>query len=134
MPRTMKKKSTLEYPMSTLSAPVKPNDIVQYKTKQRTTTEHYANEQLEKLREQAEVIQRQALQLQERVRLANIIDAALFNFEPKCKQPYFLYQESGVHRLSLIDPQTWSNCPWEFVGSVVQLADGTWDWLPAETN
>jgi hypothetical protein len=27
----MKKKSTLEYPMSTLSAPVKPNDMVRFK-------------------------------------------------------------------------------------------------------
>ena len=133
LPRTMKKKNTLEYPMSTLSAPVKPNDIVQYKTKQRTITEHYVNEQYERLKEQAEVIQRQFLHLQERAELASIIDEALFNFEPICKQTYFLYQHKETHRLSLIDPTTWNNCPWSFVGAVVQLADGTWDWLPAET-
>ena len=44
----MKKKSTLEYPMSTLSAPVNPNDMQVYKQEQKDLTDHYLKKKVKK--------------------------------------------------------------------------------------
>ena len=124
----MKKKSTLEYPMSTLSAPVKPNDMQVYKQEQKDLTEHYVQQEWARLKEQADLIMKQAKDLEKRAELARIISEAKYKFKPIVLRPYALYQIGEDYILSMVLPHEWET-KWTPIGLVRKLADTTWEWV-----
>tara|TARA_R110002012_G_C11203983_1_gene560269 strand:- start:54 stop:437 length:384 start_codon:yes stop_codon:yes gene_type:complete len=127
----MKKKFTLEYPMSTLSAPVKPNDMTTFKQEQKNLTEHYVQQEWARLKQQADLIMKQAKDLEQRAELADLINKATYNFKTIVLRDYALYQNGEDYILSMILPHEWET-KWVALGLVRKLADTTWEWVDSQ--
>lgn len=86
--------------------------------------------QLKMLREQAEVIQRQALELEKRRMLSYIIyQYGEIKSTPCVNKIYHLYKKvDSTYFLTLIGPQEWGRSGQElmYIASVKMLADNTW--------
>jgi len=100
------------------------------------TMEHHANRQIESLQEQANVLVRQATEIQNRMELAQLISTAEYSFTPIMLKEYYLYEKKKAKNdahyiLTLISPEEWSaytECPYgECVAVVQQLGDSTWE-------
>jgi len=90
--------------------------------------EHHLSDQRNRLSEQALLLKKQLDELIRREELARLIYSAQYSFQPVLLKPYFLYKKPNRIVLSLISPDEWINCPFgEFVMSVRQLGDGTWE-------
>ncbi len=86
--------------------------------------------ELQRLREQMEVIARQANQLKDRLEVSKVIYEAEMNFEPIAGNIYYLYaRREGHFVLSMIAPNEWRRSPGfkHYVASVRLLADHTWE-------
>ena len=86
---------------------------------------------LAQIKEQIELLARQAKAIQDRVSISEEIYTAEMNFEPFIGKTYHLYRRSsGKPVLSLVSPEEWgSNPPFAFVATVRLMADHTWDVL-----
>lgn len=86
---------------------------------------------LGQIREQIELLARQAKAIQDRVSISEEIYQAEMNFEPFIGKTYHLYRRpSGRSVLSLVGPREWgASAPYTFVATVKLLADHTWDIL-----
>ena len=93
--------------------------------------EHHANRQIESLQEQANVLVKQAQEIQDRVKLAHLVSRAQYSFKPIMLKEYYLYEKNVQYRLTLISPEEWpshTECPYgECVAVVRQLGDSTWE-------
>ena len=93
--------------------------------------EHHANRQIESLQEQANVLVKQAQEIQDRVKLAHLVSRAEYSFKPIMLKEYYLYEKNVQYRLTLISPEEWpshTECPYgECVAVVRQLGDSTWE-------
>lgn len=87
--------------------------------------------QLGQIREQIELLAKQAQAIQDRVEISEKIYQATIGFTPLINHRYHLYEKSnGEHTLSLIGPDEWGNQrPYTFIASVKLLADHTWEIL-----
>lgn len=84
---------------------------------------------LDQIRQQIELLARQAQAIRDRVEISEKIYSAEMGFEPIIGKTYHLYlRKNGNHLLSLVAPQEWGRkMPYEFVASVKLLADHTWE-------
>jgi hypothetical protein len=93
--------------------------------------EHHANRQIDSLKKQAALLVEQAMEIQNRMELAQLISTAEYSFTPIMLKEYYLYEWSGEYRLTLIAPEEWpahKDCPYgECVARVRQLGDSTWE-------
>lgn len=92
-----------------------------------TSMRHHANEQLKKLQEHAELLVDQAKEIVERVKLAETIATAEYGFKPVHLKEYYLYKNNNKLTLTLIAPDEWKSPYGEFVATVRQLGDSTWE-------
>ena len=85
--------------------------------------------QLNQIREQIELLARQAQAITDRVHVSEKIYQAKMNFKPLINHIYHLYEKAdGSHVLSLVAPEEWgSSCPYQFEATVRLLADHTWE-------
>ena len=97
------------------------------------TMEHHANRQIASLQEQADVLIRQAQEIEDRVKLAYSIEESIYNFEPVTLKEYSLYEHRGSLILTLIEP---SNSPPydKFLTTVRKLGDSTWEEVKDSTQ
>ena len=95
------------------------------------TMEHHANRQIGSLKKQAALLVEQATEIQNRMKLAQLISTAQYSFKPIMLKEYYLYERSGKYILTLIAPEEWpahKDCPYgECVACVRQLGDSTWE-------
>ncbi len=117
--------------MSTLSAPVKPNDMTTFKQEQKNLTEHYVQQEWARLKQQADLIMKQAKDLEQRAELADLINKATYNFKTIVLRDYALYQNGEDYILSMILPHEWET-KWVALGLVRKLADTTWEWVDSQ--
>jgi len=98
--------------------------------------EHHANRQIESLQEQANVLVRQATEIQTRMELAQLISNAEYSFTPIMLREYYLYERSGKYSLTLIAPEEWGGeIPYgQCVARVRQLGDSTWEEVVANES
>ena len=110
---------------------VKPVDKGRVKGRAVTAMYEQTDIQLDQIREQIELLARQAQDIQRRVEISEKIYLAEMNFEPIISKTYHLYlRESGKHVLSMVAPEEWGkNLPFEFISTVKLLADHTWEVL-----
>ena len=93
-----------------------------------TAMEHHANKQIELLREQANLLVKQAEEIRNRVELARLISTARFGFKPVLLKPYYLYKDKeGNLTMTLIAPEEWDSPYGECIATVRQLGDSTWE-------
>jgi len=92
--------------------------------------EHHANRQIDSLKKQAALLVEQATEIQNRMKLAQLISTAEYSFTPIMLKEYYLYERSGKYSLTLIAPEEWPHgvIPYgECVARVRQLGDSTWE-------
>jgi hypothetical protein len=121
----------LPYAHTRGGAQIKPIDKGRVKGRAVSAMYEQTDMDLNQIREQIELLARQAKAIQDRVDISEEIYGAEMNFEPLISRTYHLYRRrSGASLLSLVAPEEWgTNPPYEFVATVRMLADHTWDVL-----
>jgi hypothetical protein len=124
----------LPYAHTVGGAVIKPLDKGRIKGRAVTAMYEQTDLQLGQIKEQIELLAKQARKLQDRVRVSEEIYLTDMNFEPLIGRIYYLYRKSsGKTVLSMVGPTEWgSNPPYTFVAEVKMLADHTWDVLRME--
>ena len=100
---------------------------------------HHAQEQINKLQKQADLLVRQAGEIENRMALARKIGEARYNFKPVLLKTYYLYQKPTGNReliLTLIGPEEWDgSSPYgKLLAKVRQLGDSTWETLDPDPD
>ena len=119
-------------PLSVSSPAIRPEDRKLIKAQAVEAMHLKAQQQIDLLRRQAELIMAQARELEERVRISQQIYEATMRFSPTMGMTYHLYKrKDGEVILSLVSPAEWGQgFPFKlFVATVKLLADHTWDIL-----
>jgi Protein of unknown function (DUF2452) len=85
--------------------------------------------QLDQIREQVNLLVRQAQAIKDRVRFSEAVYLAEVGFKPLIGKIYHLYKKNdGKDVLSMIGPQEWGKrCPYDFQASLKLLSDHTWE-------
>ena len=112
------------------SLPVIPTKEGDIKNKSIAAMEHQTDIQLLQIKEQMELLAKQANHLKSRVEISQSIYNAEIRFEPIISHIYHLYQsDDAKYLLSMIAPNDWGkkNCPYQFIATVKLLADHTWE-------
>ncbi|WP_216593200.1 MULTISPECIES: DUF2452 domain-containing protein [Sediminibacterium] len=124
-----KQLSVLPYSSSVAGVAIRPTKEGVIKHKALSAMEDQTNMQLDQIRQQIELLARQAQEIRKRKELSMMIYEAKLNFKPQIGQVYHLYEKrDSSHILSLVAPQEWgASGPFkQFVSSVKLLADHTW--------
>jgi hypothetical protein len=124
-----KQLSVLPYASSAGSVAIRPTKEGMIKHKALTAMEEQTNMQLDQIRQQIELLARQAQEIRKRKELSLMIYEAMLRFKPQIGHTYHLYQKKDdTHMLSLVSPKEWGgNGPFkQFIASVRLLADHTW--------
>lgn len=124
-----KQLSVLPYASSVGSVAIRPTKEGVIKHKALSAMEEQTNMQLDQIRQQIELLARQAQEIRKRKELSMMIYEARLSFKPQIGHTYHLYErKDGSHLLSLVAPNEWGGAgPFkEFISSVRLLADHTW--------
>jgi hypothetical protein len=124
-----KQLNVLPYASSVGSVAIRPTEEGAIKHKALLAMEQQTDMQLDQIRQQIELLARQAQELRKRKELSLMIYEARLNFQPVIGQTYYLYEKKdGSHLLSLVSPREWGGSgPFkQFVSAVKLLADHTW--------
>lgn len=125
-----KQLSVLPYASSAGSVAIRPTKEGVIKHKALSAMEDQTNMQLNQIREQIELLARQAQEIRKRKELSLMIYEAKITFKPQIGQVYHVYEKTdGSHVLSLVAPSEWGggSGPFaHFVATVKLLADHTW--------
>lgn len=124
-----KQLSVLPYASSVAGVAIRPTKEGVIKHKALSAMEDQTNMQLDQIRQQIELLARQAQEIRKRKELSMMIYEAKLSFKPQIGHVYHLYEKNdGQHILSLVSPQEWGGTgPFrQFVSSVRLLADHTW--------
>ncbi len=124
-----KQLSVLPYASSAAGAAIVPTKEGVIKHKALAAMEEQTDMQLNQIKQQIELLAKQAQEIQKRKELSRIIYEASLKFKPQIGQVYHLYElKDGLHTLSLIAPSEWGGGGrfQQFLASVKLLADHTW--------
>lgn len=124
--------SQAPYALNVSSPKIDPVDKRMVRANAHEAMQHQAQQQIDMLRKQAELLLKQAREIEARLTISHDIYKADLNFEPVIHGIYHLYQrESGEHVLSMVAPYEWgmSKAPGVFLHTVRLLADRTWEIL-----
>lgn len=124
-----KQMSVMPYASSLSGVAIRPTKEGVIKHKALSAMEEQTNMQLNQIKEQIELLARQAQEIKKRKELSLMIYEAKLNFKPQIGSTYHLYEKKdGTHILSLVAPKEWGgNGPFkQFISSVQLLADHTW--------
>lgn len=61
-----------------------------------------------------------------------LVLSAKFSFKPIIDKQYYLYLDQDHWKLSLIEPQKWKNCPFQFFATCIMGKDKSWTLQPLE--
>lgn len=124
--------SNAPYALSVSSPKIEPIDKRLLKANAHESMQHQAEQQISMLKKQAELLMKQAKEIEERLAVSHAIYKADINFEPIINGIYHLYQkEDGTQQLSMVAPYEWGNkMPFQaYLHTVRLMADRTWDVL-----
>lgn len=118
-------------PLSVSSPKINPIDKRLVKANAFETMQHQANQQIMMLKRQADLLMEQARQIEERLKVSQMIYEADLNFEPIIGTVYHVYEKKGKTILSLVAPFEWgAKLPFDkHICSARLLADKSWDLL-----
>lgn len=128
--KTAEDPGLISYPHTVGSIVIKPEDEGKLKSRALSAMREQTNKQLAQIQKQAELLAKQAQELQRRVELSEKIYVADLSFEPFIGHVYHLYKKEERYRLFMIAPDEWGKSKpenLEFIGSVKLLSDHTWD-------
>ncbi len=123
--------STLPYAHTIGGVEIRPEDMGKVKGRAMTAMVEQTNRQLNQIKEQIELLAKQAKGIHDRVEVSKEIYAAEMRFEPLVGHAYYLYRKAEhQYVLSMVGPNSWGKkkMPYEeFRAKVVLLADHTWE-------
>jgi len=125
--------SVLPFAATASGVVIRPTNEGMMRHKALLAMEEQTNMHLAQIREQVELLARQAQEIHQRKELAYLIYSAKLSFKPEIGQVYFLYKKiDDNHVLSMISPEEWgASMPFAgFVAAVQKLADHTWKAIP----
>jgi hypothetical protein len=124
--------SNAPYALSVSSPKIEPIDKRLLKANAHESMQHQAEQQISMLKKQAELLMKQAKEIEERLAVSHAIYKADINFEPIINGIYHLYQkEDGSQQFSMVAPYEWGKkMPFQaYLHTVRLMADRTWDVL-----
>jgi len=121
----------MPYPMDVGSPAFQPITVTQVKDQSINVARAHAAQEYDRIMEQAEILIKQAKQLQDRLNMSERVIASDWNFAEKHGINYYLYLNTKTNRelLSLIAPSDWNNnCPehLQYQATVQKQGDSTW--------
>jgi hypothetical protein len=121
----------LPYAHTVGGAVIKPEDRGKIRGRAMAAMYEQTDMHLGQIREQIELLARQAQDIQHRVQISEEIYDAEMGFEPIIAKVYFLYRRSnGKAVVSMVSPPEWGkNPPFKFIATVQLLSDHTWEVL-----
>lgn len=124
--------STLPYAHTVGGAVIKPNKEGVIRSRALNAMEEQTDMQLSQIKEQIDLLAKQAQEIQDRKELAAQIYQAKMGFKPEINHIYHLYiNHEDQYILSMIGPKEWQKPKFkEFINSVQLLADHTWKIIP----
>ena len=113
------------------SAIIKPIDKGRMKGNAMTAMYQQTDTQLTQIKEQVELLIRQAQELHDRISISERIYKAECSFKPIINKTYYVYQRKDEQwTLSMISPSEWgTKLPYVFIATCELLADHTWNVL-----
>ena len=107
-------------------------DIKSIKDQEYNLSIKQAQQEFNKLKEMAEVINNQVKQIKERMELTHLIYLAEYNFKPVVDNTYWLVKNNkkNIFMLCLLGPEDWSGGPpeaYEYIQQVRSLPNGLWE-------
>lgn len=109
---------------------IKPMDKAKNKSKALSAMQEQTDMQLRQIKEQIDLLAKQAKAITDRVQVSNKIYDAEMGFEPLISHTYHLYEkDDGGHKLLMLAPNEW-DCTKKnltFIASVKMLGDHTWE-------
>lgn len=124
--------SQAPYALSVSSPKIELIDKRMLKANAHEAMQHQAQQQINMLRKQAELLLKQAKEIEERLAISHDIYKADISFEPVINGIYHLYQRNnGTLVLTMVGPHEWGKTmPFEmFLHTVRLLPDKTWEIL-----
>ena len=138
----MKKEESIYYsgeakfspvPMTVSSPAIRPIDKNKVTANAVEAMHMQAQQQIDMLRKQADLIMQQVKEIEERIKISILIYKADMRFKPVLGQVYHLYEkeEEGKYLVSMIAPEEWgrSKSFSRYLSTVRLLSDSTWDVL-----
>ena len=122
----------LPYGHNVGSPVIKPEDVGKKKSRALSAMQEQTNLQLKQIKEQIDLLAKQAKAIQDRIEVSNKIYDAKMGFEPIIGHIYHLYKtENNVYKLLMLAPNEWNFIAksFEFTASVKMLGDHTWEVL-----
>lgn len=110
------------------SAIIKPIDKGRTKGLAMSAMYEQTESQLLQIKEQVEVLVRQAQAIHDRIDISEKIYKADCGFKPVPNKEYYLYDRSEDEWIvSMVSPEEWGeNMPYEYLARVTLLSDSTW--------
>jgi len=130
--KTTDKPSTLPYAHTIGGVVIRPEDMGRVKGNALSAMAEQTDAQLEQIREQIELLAKQARKIERRKELSLVIYGADMGFKPLIGHSYFLYKKKTEgFVLSMVASNEWrSSMPYEqYVAEVKLLSDHTWEIL-----
>jgi hypothetical protein len=133
------KPNIMPYPTNVGAPKFEPLPIVTIKDSAKNIARHHANERLIELNnqyqlitKQAELIQKQAQQILDRVRITDLVLESEYQFLPVAQNVYYLVwdEQKMIRRLLFLSPSDWvSEAPshYTYEYPVRLLGDSTWE-------
>lgn len=125
---------SLPYAHTIGSALIKPMDKGRIKGLAISSMYEQTDMQLNQIKEQIELLAKQAKLIKERIEISEKIYQADCGFKPLIGQVYHLYQKktNQSYVLSMVSPKEWgASCPYEFINTAQLLSDHTWQLIYA---
>lgn len=126
------KKSSVPYALDRGSQSFSLVEVKSKKDQQYNLAIQQAQQEFENLKQIAEVINKQAQQIKDRLEVAEIIYNTEYNFTPVPGSTYWIVEdtEKNIFILCILGPKDWSPNPpqnYKYISEVRYLANGLWD-------
>jgi len=119
-------------PLTVSSPVIKATDKGKIRANAVQSMMEHAQQQMDLLRKQAQLIMDQVAEIEQRMKLSEEIYAADLSFEPVVGQTYHLYErENGKKFVSIVGPTEWGRSKTDLVhlATVILLADKSWSFV-----
>jgi hypothetical protein len=115
-------------PLSVGSVPIKPEDKGKIRANAVEAMHHYAQQEMDMLRKQADLIMQQVREIEDRLKISEQIYQSEMRFTPVVNQIYHLYEKGDHYAISLIAPNEWgrSKTQMKHVATIRLLGDHSW--------
>lgn len=115
-------------PLSVGSVPIKPEDKGKIRANAVEAMHHYAQQEMDMLRKQADLIMQQVREIEDRLKISEQIYQSEMRFTPVVNQIYHLYEKGDHFAISLIAPNEWGRSKTEMkhVATIRLLGDHSW--------